>query len=262
MSSVLETIQLHLAPVLLVIFRFAGLTIFGPLIGSPVIPVKVKVYLTFIIGLSVYPLLSSKFSGVMFMDINLWVLIPMVAMEITLGAVIGFLAGLPLVAAQTSGLIMGQQMGLGFARFYNPTIDDEADVVGQMLFFLAVAGFLAMGGHEQMILAVIHSFDYVPLGGFTPDTDLLAMLCGMLLAVFELALRIAAPLLALIFLETVAMGFVAKTVPQLNILSLGFPIRILAGIFIIIMGLVAIDQVLMEGIDDMLNSIFLWVQSN
>jgi flagellar biosynthesis protein FliR len=95
---------------------------------------------------------------------------PIVALEFMVGLVIGFAASLPMVAMQTGGLIMGQQMGLGFAMFYNPAVDDEADIVGQVLFFMALAGFLLIGGHEAMLLAVLHSFEHIPLAASPPSS--------------------------------------------------------------------------------------------
>jgi flagellar biosynthetic protein FliR len=245
----------------MVVFRIGGLMIFGPVFGSSVVPVRVKVFLSLLVGLAVYPLVSRDYFASHELRLDLWALAPMVAMESLIGLVIGYIASFPMVAVQTGGLVMGQQMGLGFARFYNPAVDDEADVVGQMLFFLALALFLLVGGHEAMMLAVLHSFEHVPLGGFTPDVNLLSLLTGLLLAAFELALRVAAPLLALIFLESLAMGFIAKTVPQLNILSLGFPIRIIAGLAFIALGVVIIAEVMMEGIDQTLTLLFAWIDS-
>lgn len=258
----LQTIYEHIPPALLVVFRIGGLMIFGPVFGSAVIPVRMKVMLAFIAGLAVYPLLSREHFVGMELTFDLWMLGPIVALELMVGLVIGYAASLPMVAMQTGGLIMGQQMGLGFAMFYNPAVDDEADIIGQVLFFMALAGFLLIGGHEAMLLAVLHSFEHIPLGGFTAELSILALLTGLLLAAFELALRVAAPLLALIFLQSLAMGYISKTVPQLNILSLGFPIRILVGFFIVAVGLVIINEVIMEGIDTMLRAIFAWVESH
>lgn len=252
----------HIPPALLVIFRITGLTIFGPLVGSPSIPIRLKVFLSFLIGAAVYPLLSVEHFAGAPLELSLWSLGPLVATELLIGLVIGFIASLPMIAVQTGGLVMGQQMGLGFARFYNPGIDDEADVLGQILFFLTLSGFLLVGGHVAMVRAVLDSFAYVPLGGFTVDLDVVSLILGLLTAAFELALRIAAPVLALIFLQTVALGFMAKTVPQLNILSLGFILRIIVGISIVMLGLVIINDVIMEGIDDTMNRLFDWINAS
>lgn len=249
----------HVPPALLVVFRFMGLMIYGPVFGSPAIPVRVKIFLAFLIGIAVYPVVSAAHPASEQLTLDLWSLAPRVATELIIGLIIGYVASLPMMAMQTSGLIMGQQMGLGFARFFDPAIDDEADIVGQVLFYMALAGFLMIGGHEAMILAVLDSFQHVPLGGFTIDNSVIELVAGLLLAAFELALRVAAPLLAIIFLESIAMGFVSKTVPQLNILSLGFPLRIMAGFLILALGMIVIDEVLMDGIDQMLQALFTWI---
>jgi flagellar biosynthetic protein FliR len=254
-----EAILQHIPPAMLVIFRIGGLMIFAPVFGSPVVPVRIKVFLSFLLGLAIYPLLSAQQIVAAPARLDLWLLAPAVALEMAIGLLVGFLASLPLIAAQTGGLLMGQQMGLGFARFYNPGIDDEGDVIGQVFFFMTLASFLIIGGHEAMLLAVLHSFELIPLGTFTAGADVVDLLAGVLLAAFELALRVATPVLALVFLESLVMGYMAKTVPQLNILSLGFPLRILASLALITLGLVVIDDVLMSGVDSMLDDLFAWL---
>lgn len=255
-----QAILNHIPPAMLVMFRIGGLMIYGPVFGASVIPARIKVSLALLITLAVYPMLSVGCLAGQTLSLDLWSLAPLVGLELIIGLLIGYMASLPLVAVQTGGLLMGQQMGLGFARFYNPGMDAQADIVGQMLFFMALAGFLLIGGHEAMMLAVLRSFQYVPLGGLAMDGDVLSLLAGLLLSAFELALRVAAPVLALVFLESLAMGYMAKTVPQLNILSLGFPIRILAGFAMIILALVVMNDVIMDGIDTVLNEIFLWIE--
>lgn len=240
----------------LVIFRLAGLMVWGPLYGSTALPARVKVYAVLVLGLAVFPLIEREHLASAGLNrLDLWVLAPLVVAETMIGMVVGFVAGLPLLGIQLGGLLIGQQMGLGLARFFNPDVDDEADVLSTLLHFMIVGSFLLVGGHEALLRAVLASFEHVPLGGFRPDGDLLALFGGLLAAAFETSLRVAAPLLALVFLETVAMGFVAKTVPQLNILSLGFPLRILLGLLVVVLGLVAIDQVVMEGIDEAIEAL-------
>lgn len=257
----LQAITVHLPPALLVIFRIGGLTIFGPLLGSNVIPLRIKIFLAFLIGIAVYPLLSSTTMVGVPLELELFSLAPLVAMELLIGMIIGYIASLPLTAMQTGGLLMGQQMGLGFARFYNPAIDDEADVLGQILFFMALAMFLLIGGHEYMLLAVLNSFEYVPLGGFVPDLALIDLLIGLLLSSFELGMRVALPLLGIVLIQSVAMGFIAKTVPQLNILSLGFPLRILMGFGIVAVGVTVMGDVLMDEFNSMFTQLFDWLET-
>ncbi len=262
--SQLSDILDHVPVAVLVIARISGLMLFGPVFGSSVIPPRVKVFLCLVLGLAVYPLVGAGVDATG-LRLNLWSLGPLIVMELMIGLIIGFLATLPMLAVQVGGIVMGQQMGLGFARFYNPAFEDEADVLGQILFYMTLAGFLLIGGHEAMLLAILHSFQHIPMPAITTLSTggaLVALFTGVITAAFEVALRVAAPLLALIFLQTVGMGFIAKTVPQMNILSLGFPMRILAGLAIVSLGLVVMDEVVMELVDDTLGLMFEWIESH
>ena len=255
----LQSILSHVPAAMLVVFRIGGLMIYAPVFGSSVIPVRIRIFLAVIIGVATYPLLSAQHFANVDLQTNLWMIVPMVGVELLIGLIIGFLASVPLLAMETGGLIMGQQMGLGFARFYNPAIDDEADILGQILFFMALAMFIMIGGLEWMVSAVLQSFEYIRLGAFRPDTNLLEVAGGLVLSSLELAMRVAVPLLALIFLETVALGFLAKTVPQLNVLSLGFPLRLLLGMFVVAMGLVVISDVAMDEVREMFAIVMQWM---
>ena len=171
---------------------------------------------------------------------------------------VGFIALMPMMAMQTGGLVMAQQMGLGFARFYNPAMGDEADVLENTLFLLALVTFIGLGGIDWMMLAVLNSYEYIAVGALVPDQGIAVMLGGLVMAALEVGMRVAAPLLALVFLETVAIGFISKTVPQLNILSLGFPLRILLGLGTIVLGVGILQYVLVDFIDQVLGIMLEW----
>ncbi len=249
----LDTLLPHLGPALLVLFRLSGLAIFAPMFGSSAVPRLVKALLIALLGLAVYPTLASRTLAGSAVPLSLGSLAPLVACELLVGAVVGFLAMLPLIATQMGGLVISQQMGLGFARIYNPMLEEEGDSIEQLLFFLGLAAFLAVGGHEQVIAAVLRSFQFirfggvgevVAVGGYGLDNGFIRLFASVLLAATELALRVSAPLLALFFLESVAMGFLSKSVPALNLMSLGFPLRIMVGLGVMVLGMGAIGEAL------------------
>jgi flagellar biosynthetic protein FliR len=249
----------HIAPALLVIFRIGGLMIYGPVLGSNVVPVRVKVLLAFVLGAAIYPTLAAHDHTAVGLQLSLWMLAPLVALELLIGLVIGYLASLPLSSMQMGGVIISQQIGLGFAQLFNPAIDEESDVVGQLLFFMALATFVIIGGLDWVVLALLNTFERIPAGGIAIDQQLISLVTGALLSSLELGLRVAAPLLCIVFLETVALGFLSKTVPQLNILSLGFPLRILLGLLIMAVGLTVIDDVLLDEVSAMFDSLNTWI---
>jgi flagellar biosynthetic protein FliR len=247
-----------LAPLVLVAARLGGLAIFAPVYGSPVIVGRIKIFL--FLGLAVVSLPVLMASGALegASELTMWSLMAAIMLEIAVGALIGFIALIPLLAMQTGGLIMAQQMGLGFARFYNPAMGDEADVLENLLFLLALVTFISLGGIDWTALAVLNSYQYIAVGAFDLDWSIAHMLSGLIMAAFEIGMRVAAPLLALVFLETIAIGFISKTVPQLNILSLGFPLRIMIGLTAIIAGVVVLERVLVQFIDVVLDVMMSW----
>ncbi len=221
----------HVGPFLIVLSRITGLFIFAPVLGSQVVPGRIKALFALAMTTATYATLSGTLAehGAVPLPLTLFGLAPLMAMELAIGLAIGFLASLPMLATELGGLIVGQQLGLGFARVYNPAMETDAEVVGQMLFYLAMVIFLALGGLETMFVILLDTFEHVPPGAFRVTGDLLALAGGLLTSAFELAIRIAAPVLCLIFLESFALGFMNKTAPAFNILSLGFPIRIILG---------------------------------
>lgn len=235
MTTGLEHFIPHVFPFLLVLFRTAAIFMFAPMFGSSVIPIRVKLLLSLALSVCIYPVIP--FQLIVFDSI--FALAFAVAMEMLIGLAIGYGASLPLVAMQVGGQMMGHQLGLGLAQVFNPEFNEQTEVLSQFLFMMALAIFLVLNGHHAVLHALAGSFESVPLGGYVPDGTLVGLVTGLLGSMFELGMRVAAPLLCLIFLETVAMGFVARTVPQLNILSLGFPLRILVGLFLL-MGLVTL----------------------
>lgn len=257
-SSAISVLAVGFAPLILVAARLGGLALFAPVYGSPVIAGRIKAFL--FLGLAVVSLPVLTASGVFAgtAELTLWALLAAIAVEVAVGAIIGFIALIPMLAMQTGGLIMAQQMGLGFARFYNPAMGDEADVLENLLFLLALVTFIGLGGIDWTALAVLNSYQYVAVTGLSLDWSFASMLSGLIMAAFEIGMRVAAPLLALVFLETVAIGFISKTVPQLNILSLGFPLRIMIGLATIIVGVVVLEGVLIDFIDDVLGVMMNW----
>lgn len=230
-----DAILPHAGPFLLVLSRIAGLFFFAPLLSSRSIPTQVKVMVALALTAAVYPLVPSPAPWPPVFD--LVTVGALFASEALIGLTIGILAAVPLMCVQLGGLMMGTQMGLGIAQTLNPATDISGDNIGQMLFYLTLAAFLTVGGLELIVGAVLVTFERVPLGGLGPRDMPIDLLVGLLTSGFAMAMRIALPVLMIIFLESIAMGFLMKTVPSLNIMSFGFPLRVLVGLFTLVAAL-------------------------
>lgn len=243
----------------LVLARLTGLFIFAPLLSSAVVPRQFKVMLSLAMALVLYPTIDHAWSVPR--SIDFYELGPLLASELLIGLSIGVLASIPLMTAQLAGIIMGQQMGLGLASVFNPAVDFEGDSLGQILFFIAMASYLAAGGLEVVYGTLLTTFRTVPLGGFSAMHTPLDLLLDITSSGFAVALRLSLPVLLILFLETIAAGFIMKTVPALNIMNVGFPIRILLGLFMVISSLVILLEVLMHEIGADLDAVKDWARS-
>lgn len=255
----LEPILTHAPVFLAALFRMLGLFIVSPGLGGGTLPTQVKILLGVALTLVIYPTIDLQAN--MPLHLDLLSLAPVCLTELLIGYTIGTIASMPMMAVQMGGLIMGQQMGLGLANFYNPAIDTEGDIIGQILFYVALGVFLALGGFDILVHSVVASFDRVAIGGFLLGQAPLDVIVSVVHSGFELAIRVAMPVLCVLFLETIAVGFIMKTVPQLNILSFGFPIRILAGLFTVYVSLMFLSETIATDVRHATERITGWVSS-
>ncbi|MEQ9616904.1 MAG: flagellar biosynthetic protein FliR [Phycisphaerales bacterium] len=253
---VFEQLLPHVPGFVLVFSRLAGLFLFAPVLSGSIVPRQVKLLLTLTLAFVLYPTLDHP--GVVPAGLSLADLPAMMATEVLIGLSIGIVATIPLTTVQLAGKLIGQQMGLAVGELFNPAIEIAADNIGQLLYYLAVTAFLMAGGLDITYRALADTFDAVALGGFASANVPLDLLTGVVQSGFEVALRIAMPVMAIIFLENVIVGFIMKTVPALNILSFGFPVRIMAGLFILTSALVAVAQVISLDIEHTLVVIEDW----
>lgn len=255
--SLTDGLLAHLVSFALVTARLGGLFMFAPLLSGPAVPVRVRAMLAVMVSLAVYPGLME--GGVARAEpLSLFGVAPVLAAEALIGAAIGLLASIPLVAVQTGGHVMGYQMGLGIASVYNPEMDTQSDAVGELVFYLAVAAFLSMGGMEQMFAALVGSFASLPPGAASMQPGALDLATGLAASGFELALRVAAPVTGIIMLLMLAMGFIMKTMPQINVLSVGFAIKIVVGLIVLGLALRVLDIVVRDELSDGLGLVVRW----
>ena len=253
----LEPLVPHLPAFLVVLSRIAGLVMFTPLLSSLAIPVQVKAAVVMAFTAAVYPTIDT--AHLVGLPLTLGDLFPLIVFEAAVGMTVGVLAAIPLLSVQLGGMIMGLQMGLGFAQLVDPSTDVEGESLGQLLNIIAMVIFVSVGGLEIVFMSVVATFDTLPAGGFGPEIMPLDLLVGLISSGFDMAMRVAMPVLTIIFIETVAVGFLMKTVPSLNIMSFGFPIRIAVGVLGVTASIYLISAVIAGEIKIGLDIVQQWV---
>lgn len=241
----LTPILVHAMPFMLVLTRITGVFLFTPLLTSTTIPLTFKVLLAFTFSIAIYPFVPLQ---AMPEVVTLVVLVPLMFSELLIGAAMGLIMGLPMIALQMGGYIMGYQMGLSLAESFNPELDTNSSVIGQLLFYLSIFIYIGVGGLELVFMTLADSFVTIGSGSFGAADAPLELLLGVVNSGFELALRVASPILGVISMLLIAMGFIMKTMPQINIMSIGFSIQIVTGLVMLmlligIIGSVAGDEV-------------------
>lgn len=215
---------------LLVFFRFLGLVISAPILGSNNIPPLAKIGLaglsatliTPVIGTLEQPLPSDA------LEFSLFAMA-----ELAIGLVIGLVMILVFAAIQVGGQIMDMQSGFGLMNVFNPALETQFPIFGFFLFVLAVLYLLVFNGHHMMIRALASTFDRIPLGGLAPAENLMLVLASWGTAMFYDGLLIAAPVAAAMLLAYASMGLMGRVVPQIHLFVVGFPITIATALFIV-----------------------------
>ncbi len=152
--------------------------------------------------------------------------------EAMLGLSLGFGARVLIASVQLAGQFMGFQMGFTMARAIDPQDGAESTSLSQFLYVFMILLFLIMDGHHLFIAALAKSFHLVPPCMFSPKPPVAELLVRTGGQMFLIALKISAPILIALFLTNLCLGIVARTVPQTNILMIGFPLNISVGLIL------------------------------
>lgn len=228
-----DYLQLEAATVLFVFVRVLGLMLFAPIFSSPVLPMSFRVYLVIAISYGLCGVVSPPRAA----STTLLELAALLASELSIGLILGSFVQFVFSALQLAGQTAGIQLGLALANVVNPQFDDETSTTAVVYATVASLAFLATGLDRELFRALLETFEAIPLGGIVLDGSVLGHVTSVFQQSMIFAVRIAAPVtIALLFAE-IAMGFVGRTVPQLNVLSIGFSVRIMLGLVITMVGL-------------------------
>jgi flagellar biosynthetic protein FliR len=211
--------------------RVMALTMTASVFMIPSIPNTIKFWLSVGLAIIVTPAVETSIPA--FTLGSLYFLVIMAAREFLIGAALGFLSGIPLYALQTSGFVDGTIMGLNMMNMFDPTSQSQVSVLAQMKYMLSIWFYLHWDGHILLVRALMESVRLVPVGiSIWTSTDAMPWIQWMQY-VFVIAMKISLPIFGSVLLAEVGLGFVARTVPQMNVFVLGIPLKIAVGLFVL-----------------------------
>lgn len=207
--------------------RISCIIYFLPLFGSYNVPWQVKMGLSFFITLIVFPFIQhQRITG------NIWILALNICHELIIGLTMAFIVHFVFDGIRLAGQFVGYQMGFAIVNVIDPYSSNQISITSQFKQLLALLVFLGIGAHHFLITAIVKSFEQISLGNAVFTGRLMENLIHISGAMFSVALKIAAPILVTLIFTNVALSIIAKTMPQINVFIVGFPLEIGIGLLI------------------------------
>jgi flagellar biosynthetic protein FliR len=233
MVNLLPLIQDYIPLFLMILVRVGGILSAMPAIGTRSVPLQVRIGL--VVGLTVilFPVVSEQLQP---LTVSFPEILPLMFTEFMVGMVLGFAIRFVMSAFEIAGELIGVQMGINLMSTLDPVAAaGQTPVVGQFMGLLTMLVFFAIDGHHLMFEALVASFHLVPplhvhLSGFLVES-VLKLGIGM----FVLALKVGAPVMTALFIVTLGMGILGRSIPQLNVMLNSVPVTI--GIGLLVLGL-------------------------
>jgi flagellar biosynthetic protein FliR len=218
-------LEAWLAAFIFPLARILALVASAPVIGNKQVPARVKVGFGMLITFLIAPTLNIPAEIEASSGPGLFILVQ----QILVGLAMGFSMRLIFTAIEMSGDIMGLQIGLGFASFFDPINSSNSQVIAQFLGILAALSFLSMDGHLQMLSVMAQSFQVFPISVQPPSAHAMHTLALWGGSIFAHALQMSLPLIAALLITNLALGILTRSAPQLNIFAIGFPLTLVVG---------------------------------
>lgn len=209
----------------LLAFRVGGVVLAAPIFSSRLMPVTLKTAIVVVLSWLLHPMALGAIGG----EVRLTA--AAILGEMMIGLAIGLGAAVLIGAAEAMGDLLAVHIGLSGAAALDPLTNISVPVLGQFANLFAVTLMLSVDGHLVMLGALAGSLQMLPVGGELEMARGAASMVAMGSTLFVVGVRFAAPVLATVLLANVALAILTRAAPQLNVLSIAFPIQIAVGLF-------------------------------
>ncbi|MUV39946.1 Flagellar biosynthetic protein FliR [Lentibacillus sp. JNUCC-1] len=240
----LEFINLSAVPTFLLVFaRVAAFFVTMPLFSYRTIPAPFKVGLSFFLALTMFYTVSPLPEEML----NVYPVL--LIKEILIGLLIGLLAYIILSAVQIAGGFIDFQMGFAIANVVDPQTGAQSPLIGQYFYIFALLFLLAVDGHHMIIDGIHNSYTLIPIDQWIAfdNENILLFIIKTFNQMFIVAFQIAIPIVGCLFLVDVALGMIARSVPQLNVFVVGLPLKILVS-FIVLLFFISLYMILAKNL--------------
>jgi flagellar biosynthetic protein FliR len=227
-----------LTPLLWPFLRALALLSSLPVFSQRAVPMRVKIGLALFLAVAAQASLPPM--PVVALDTPLAVLL--VAQQVLIGVTMGFAVRLVFAALELAGEVIGLQMGLNFAGFFDPATASQGTASGRFFGTMVAFLFVIVNGHLALLAALVGSFNVFPAGAepFAFLHQARPQVWGA--EVFSLGLWIALPLVGMLLFVNLVLGVISRVAPQINIFAIGFPVTLSVGLVGMLLTLPMLEQ--------------------
>lgn len=221
-----------LIPAFLLIFiRILTYFLVIPVFSYRAVPVATRIGLAFFLA---YTMVFTVEIGRISFEDDLYILL--LVKEVLTGLALGLFGYIIFSAIQTAGGFMDFQMGFAIANVIDPQTGAQSPILGQFLYIFAILFLFSVNGHHLLIDGIYHSYQFIPLESLSlafGENSTIMLITKAFAAMFVVSFQISIPIVGSIFLVDLALGLVARTVPQINIFIVGLPVKILVSFILL-----------------------------
>jgi flagellar biosynthetic protein FliR len=225
--------------------RIMGVLASAPVFSNAAQPKRIRLVAGLVITIALVPVLPPMPA----IPPGSWVGLAVLAQQILIGVLLGFTLRIAFAAIDVAGELIGMQMSLSFAVFYDPQNAGQTPVLSEFLGLLTTLIFLAMNGHLLTLQVLAESFKLLPVSATPMHAGGFASFLAWSSTLFSAGLLLALPLIAALLIANLAMGVLARVAPQLNIFAVGFPVTLMSG-FLVLMFSIPYFGAAMENLFD------------
>ena len=225
-------LDLWMAGFLFPLARIMGLIATAPILSNRAIPARIRMGFGAAMTLALIPALPP--SGLI---VGSWPGLLALLQQMLIGLALGFSMRVVFTAIDLAGELIGLQMGLGFAMFYDPDNAAQSPVISEFLGLLAMLIFLSINGHLMLLAVIGNSFEWWPVGA-----DLFPANGWMAIArwgstIFSAGVMLALPVIAALLVVNIALAVLTRAAPTLNLFAIGFPVTLIAGFVMLLLSM-------------------------
>ncbi|MBW1741213.1 MAG: flagellar biosynthetic protein FliR [Deltaproteobacteria bacterium] len=211
-----------------ILLRVSAMVVTIPIIGNRVVPVRIKAGLSLMIAFLLFPFIKINLPY-----LGIFSLIGGMIGEVIIGIIIGLAGRLAFAGVQIAGQLIGFQMGFAIVNVFDPITSEQVSIMAQFQYLIAILIFLAVDGHHVFLYAIAESYRIIFPLDFHFSAELAQSIIEISKDIFIIAVKIGAPIITALLMTSIGFGLIVRTVPQINILIVGFPLKIAIGLILI-----------------------------